>query len=94
MGFVVFFTAVFLILLFAACRPFKAYWRKYDVIHPLAHYHCPSDNTISALGTSAGAFSVITDFYSVTLPAALLMRLQITKRRRYALMFVFCVGYM
>jgi hypothetical protein len=94
MGFAIVFTAVFFILLFALCKPFTAYWRKYDVLHPPTHYHCPSDDATSALGKAAGAFSVVTDFYSVTLPALLLMRIEMTKRRKCALMFVFGVGYL
>jgi hypothetical protein len=94
MGFTIFFTAAFLILLFAACTPLTSYWRRYDVLHPLTHYHCPSDYATSALGKAAGAFSVVTDFYSVTLPAVLLMRLEIPKRQKIGLMFVFSVGYL
>jgi hypothetical protein len=94
MGFVVFITILFFILLFTGCKPFTAYWQKYDVMHPPTRYHCFSDETTSALGKAAGAFSVITDIYSLMLPAVLLMGLQITKRRKWGLIFVFSVGYM
>jgi hypothetical protein len=93
MGFAILFTFIFLVLLFTACTPLASYWLQYDYMHPLAHYHCPSDDTRSALGKMSGVLSVITDFYSLMLPAVLLMRIQVAKRRRIGLMIIFGVGY-
>jgi len=41
---------------------------------------------------TAGALSVVTDFYSVVLPMIVLLRLQMSKREKIGLMVVFSVG--
>ena len=92
MGFAILVTFVFLVLLFTVCTPLASYWLQYSM-HPLAHYHCLSVDTRSALSKTSGVLSVVTDFYSLMLPAILLMRIQVAKRRRIGLMIIFGVGY-
>lgn len=84
----------FLVILITGCHPLSAYWEKYDFVHPISKYHCPSDNATAALGKAAGALSVFSDFYSIMLPAVLLMRIQITRRQKYGLIAIFSVGYL
>jgi hypothetical protein len=38
--------------------------------------------------------SVITDFYSVVLPAVLLLRIKMTKRQKIGLVFIFGLGFL
>jgi hypothetical protein len=93
MAFSILITFIFLAILFTACTPLASYWLQYDYKHPLAHYHCIPVDTRSALGKTSGVLSVVTDFYSLMLPAILLTRIQITKRQRIGLMVIFGVGY-
>jgi hypothetical protein len=56
--------------------------------------HCLSPPATFATSILCGVFSVFTDWYSVTLPAILLLRLRITARQKYGLLFIFGMGYM
>ena len=47
-----------------------------------------------AASEAAGGLSVVSDFYSVMLPAVLLMRIRINRRQRFGLIFIFCLGYL
>jgi hypothetical protein len=47
-----------------------------------------------AASEAAGGLSVVSDFYSVMLPAVLLMRIRINRRQRFGLIFIFGLGYL
>jgi len=90
-------TIVFSCLLLAACRPVHSAWMQYDMTWNMAHRDdmwCVDPEKQLLSGRLAGIFSVITDFYTVLLPAIIFMRIQITKRQRWALIFIFGVGYL
>jgi hypothetical protein len=95
-AFVVAYTIAFFVLVFTTCRPMEAIWRQYDpewlARHP--HSYCVSNATITWISELAGALSVVTDFYSVMLPAALVMRIRVTRRQKYGLFFIFGMGYL
>jgi hypothetical protein len=94
-GFVIAYTIVFFILVMTTCTPLEAYWRQYDSAWTLSHrYHCSKNKYQVRLSELAGALSVVTDFYSVMLPAALIMRIRINKRQKYGLFFIFGVGFL
>jgi ABC-type Fe3+ transport system permease subunit len=97
MAFVVITTVVISALLLTTCRPMHAWWMQYDLtwntLNKDKMYCTPVKDTV-AVGRLAGSFSVITDFYSVMLPAVLLMRIRINKRQRWGLIFIFGIGYL
>jgi hypothetical protein len=71
----------------------KGYWLQYD--YSVHHsFKCAHQGTIVALSKLSGSCSVITDFYSIMLPAVLLLRIKITTRQRWGLMFIFGMGYL
>lgn len=55
-------------------------------------YTCSSVEKSQAVAQFGGALSVITDFYTVALPAALLLRTKISRRQKIGLMGVFALG--
>jgi hypothetical protein len=89
----VLFTIVFSVLVITACSPVEALWRRYDTAytHP---YKCSEIGRQVRLAKLAGALSIITDFYSVILPATLLLRIRINRRQRLGLLFIFGMGFM
>jgi len=83
---------IFTVLLFVTCKPFTYEWTQYStVVHQGV---CVDTNTTIAGAVIQGSFSVISDLYSVLLPAALLLRIRISKRQRWGLMFIFGLGFM
>jgi hypothetical protein len=95
-AFVIAYTISFFVLLFTTCRPFEAVWRQYDpswlATHP--HFYCADNGITTKISELAGALSVITDFYSVMLPAVLIMKIRVTKRQKYGLFFIFGMGFL
>jgi len=82
-------------LLLTNCDPVKATWMQYDHAWTRTHhYKCVSNHFLVAASLAAASLSVVTDFYSVMLPAALLMRIRINKRQRFGLIFIFGMGYL
>ena len=71
------------------CNPVQYQWEQYDLT---PHRGTCIPQTVP--GILAGVFSVITDFYTVVLPAALLMKIQISPRQRWGLMLIFGLGFM
>jgi hypothetical protein len=92
-GFVVVFTIVFSSTLITACSPVEALWMRYNLTytHP---YKCTEIRIQVKLSKLAGALSIITDFYSVMLPASFLMRVRINRRQRVGLLFIFGLGFL
>lgn len=62
-----------LILIFM-CDPVSAYWRAFDIEHPIS-YHCL---TIPACNLVVGIFSVLTDLFAVILPIAMLRNFDVS----------------
>jgi hypothetical protein len=94
-AFVICYTIIFFSLLITTCSPVEAIWKQYDFAWTAKHHFtCVSPGTTVAASKAAGALSVISDFYSVMLPAVLLLRIRINKRQRYGLMFIFGIGYL
>jgi hypothetical protein len=92
-GFVVVYTIVFSILIITACSPVEALWMKYELSYTTP-YKCMNISVQVRLAKLAGALSVITDFYSVMLPAVLLSRIRVSMRQRLGLFFIFGLGFL
>jgi hypothetical protein len=92
-GFVVVYNITFSILVINCCSPVEALWRRYEAgyTHP---YKCIEIGLQVSMSRLVGALSVISDFYSVMLPAALLMRIKFNKRQRMGLVFIFGMGFL
>jgi len=77
------------------CDPVKAIWMQHDHAWTKTHsYKCVSNHIVVAASEAAGGLSVVTDFYSVMLPAVLLMRIRTNGRQRFGLIFIFGLGYL
>lgn len=95
-AFVIAYTVAFFVLTFTSCRPFVALWQQYnpDWLAKNPHFFCADIVIATQLSQLIGALSVVTDFYSVMLPAVLIFKIQITKRQKYGLLFIFGMGYL
>ncbi|RDI88319.1 hypothetical protein Vi05172_g1937 [Venturia inaequalis] len=95
-AFVLAHTIAFYVLTFVACRPFVALWQQYnpDWLAKNPVFFCTDAVLTTQLSKLAGALSVVTDFYSVMLPAVLIFKIRITKRQKYGLLFIFGLGYL
>ena len=82
----------FTVLLFVTCSPVSYNWGQYSVTYKPGY--CTSKSSQALGGIMQGSWSVISDFYSVLLPAALLLRIRISRRQRWGLMFIFGLGFM
>jgi hypothetical protein len=71
-------------------------WYQYNPIwvseHPGAS--CTSTDRVVKVGYLSGSLSVFSDFYSVLIPATLLLRIRLSRRERWGLMFIFGVGFL
>lgn len=95
-SFVVAYTVAFFALTFTTCRPFVGLWQQYNPewLAKNPNFFCADNVLATQLSELAGALSVVTDFYSVMLPAVLIFKIRITKRQKYGLLFIFGMGYM
>jgi hypothetical protein len=93
MGIIFASTIIWVVLLYYTCTPYQAYWRQYDVTYDTT-FTCKSADLLVLTSRLVGSTSVITDFYSVLLPAILLMRIQISRKQRIGLMFIFGLGFL
>lgn len=57
-------------------------------------FTCFSNESQIKTAYLVGSLSVVTDFYSVVLPAWLLMRIKISRRQKVGLAFIFGVGFL
>jgi hypothetical protein len=92
MAFVIASVIIFTVLLILTCNPVDYYWYQYST--KPHNGHCKGYGSQVAGGILQGTFSVISDFYSVVLPATLLLRIRISRRQRFGLMFIFGLGFM
>jgi len=80
----------FLVLVFFECHPVEARWMIYDFEWAMSHkYKC---NQHPAAIPLSGALSVFGDFYALAIPALLLSGLQMPRRQKVGLYFVFALG--
>jgi hypothetical protein len=94
-GFVIAYTITFFVVICVSCQPLEATWRQYDPKWTLKHkFTCAPKKNQVRIAELVGGLSVITDFYSVMLPAALVMQIRINKKQRYGLFFIFGVGFL
>ena len=97
MVFVTTYTVFFVLILFVGCHPFAANLYYYDVTWMAEHApeaSCWTQPINFALTTVCGSLSVFTDWYSVMLPAVLILRIRMIVRQKYGLIFIFGMGYM
>jgi hypothetical protein len=71
--------------------PLEAQWRRLNSTYT-RKYQCALPETQTAVSELSGALSVITDFYSVLLPAMLVFKIQVTRRQRIGLLLIFGMG--
>ncbi|KAF2434105.1 hypothetical protein EJ08DRAFT_694126 [Tothia fuscella] len=94
-SFVIAYTIVFFIIICVGCFPVEATWRQFDSQWVIKNqFTCAPRNTAIHLAELVGGLSVITDFYSVMLPAVLLMQIRLNKRQKYGLFFIFGIGFL
>jgi hypothetical protein len=92
-GFLVLYTIVYQALAMLTCRPLDAFWMQYSGTYH-KKFSCWPNETQVKIVISAGCLSVLTDLYSVVLPASLLMKIRISKRQKSGLIFVFGIGFL
>jgi hypothetical protein len=92
-GFIVVYSFILFILLCVTCNPLEAQWLRLDFTYR-GKYKCASPEQSQHISQFGGALSVITDFYSVVLPAMLLFKIKISKRQKIGLMFIFGLGFL
>ncbi|KIW00067.1 uncharacterized protein PV09_08410 [Verruconis gallopava] len=93
-AFVVAYTIAFVAITFSGCKPVKALWLRYDILGWAAthEFECwPAARAVVA-AKLAGALSVVTDFYSVFLPVALVLQIRISRRQTIGLLIIFGIG--
>ena len=87
-GFTVAYTIALVLLLVFNCTPTEPYWRAYDPFWA-KQYHCIDTKAINPL---SGAFTILSDIYSIVLPCIMCRKLAIPWRQKLALNLVFCTG--
>lgn len=81
----------FILTLCLLCRPLDAYWKSFNPEYYFtAKYKCGSEQLAEPL---SAIFSVIGDFYSTVLPLTLVSRLTLPRRQKWALYFLFSLGF-
>ncbi|PYH89537.1 hypothetical protein BO71DRAFT_336444, partial [Aspergillus ellipticus CBS 707.79] len=86
------YSVAFFIVIFVSCRPLHAYWDEVNPVWSATHkYKCYDEGAhlIAATG-----ISLTQDIIATTLPAVLCRRLQMPRRQKVALNFVFALGYL
>ena len=82
----------FVLTLCLLCRPLPAYWLSFDAHWAATHHHtCGSEQIADPL---SGIFSSIGDIYSALLPMILISRLQLPRRQKMALYFLFSLAFL
>jgi hypothetical protein len=92
-AFVTLYTIALGIFMLNMCDPLEAFWKLYDPTFE-RKYRCLSQDVQDDSAIISGCLSVITDFYSVTLPAILIFKVKVTKRQRWGLFVIFGLGYL
>jgi hypothetical protein len=92
-AFVVLFTLIFIILLLVQCSPIDSFWLSLNPLYTRPH-RCISNHASIVTTFLANSLYVFTDIITVTLPAVVVMRLNLEYRVRAALLVIFGVGYL
>jgi hypothetical protein len=82
----------FQILALTTCLPIASNWRQFDVTYT-SKYHCLSMASQIRIVQAGAVLSVGTDFYSVMLPACMLMQIPMSMRQRIGIGFVLTMGF-
>lgn len=83
------------VLLWTACTTLEAHWLRLDPKYLATHrgqFKCASVQKSQGVAQFGGVLSVLTDFYTVALPAMLLLRTKISRRQKIGLFGVFALG--
>ncbi|ETN45618.1 uncharacterized protein HMPREF1541_09450 [Cyphellophora europaea CBS 101466] len=81
----------FIMALCLLCRPLDAYWKSFNLeYYATANFTCGSEQIAEPL---SAIFSVIGDAYSTILPLVLVSRLSLPSRQKWALYFLFSLGF-
>jgi hypothetical protein len=88
----VFSTFALFFLFITTCSPVEAYWRQ--VFPTYRKFTCRSQKSLLVINEASAAVNVITDIYSLVIPALLVTTLQLTRRQRIAVMFILGIGSM
>lgn len=87
------YTITFFILVVLTCNPVYAVWMQFDLNWRANNdFYCKSAETQVLVAKLVGALSVVTDFYSVVLPAFLIMQIRISTKQKMGLFFIFGLG--
>ncbi|KAF2434915.1 hypothetical protein EJ08DRAFT_438029 [Tothia fuscella] len=89
--FTVSYSIVLFVFMCTSCTPLESAWTMYRQKN-VPKYYCLSTRIQGGVLVTGCALSVISDAYSVILPTLLLLRLNMTMRRRIVLGFIFGVG--
>lgn len=92
-AFVLLYSVVFTILLLTNCTPVSAAWLRYSLTYT-KNYKCVSAATEATKTVVWGALSIFSDFYSVVLPAFILLRLKMSFKQKLGLYSVFGLGFL
>ncbi|KAI9929743.1 hypothetical protein ASPWEDRAFT_134264 [Aspergillus wentii DTO 134E9] len=85
------YSVAFLVVIFASCRPFHAFWMQVDPVWSrTAKWQCYDEG---AHLIAASAISLVQDIIATILPAILCWNLQMPFRQRMALNAVFGLGF-
>jgi hypothetical protein len=94
MGFVTMYTIIFTAIITIQCTPIDEFWLEYDPEWVSTHTNnCWSIHSDGILARFVGTLSVFTDWYTVMLPAILILPMKMTKKQKHGLMFIFGMGY-
>ena len=92
-AFVIAYTISFFVVIVVACDPIRAIWMQFDLKWRAENdFTCTPQATQVHIAKLIGALSVVTDFYSVLLPAALVLQIQISRKQKIGLFFIFGLG--
>jgi hypothetical protein len=83
--------ALFLVFI-TTCSPIEAYWRQ--VYPTYKRFTCRAKSSLLIINETSTAVNVITDVYSLVIPALLVTKLRLTRRQRIAIMFILGIGSM
>jgi hypothetical protein len=90
---VIAYTITFFIVVLFSCTPVRAIWLQFDLDWRVKNnFYCKPVETQVLIAELIGSLSVVTDFYSVVLPAFLVMQIRISPKQKMGLFFIFGLG--
>jgi hypothetical protein len=79
-------------LVFTTCNPISAYWLR---VYPgYGQFTCRTELSIFIINETSVVVNLITDIYSLAIPALLVTQLRLSRRQRIAVMFILGIGSM